>query len=100
MHAGATFFCSITTFNTKEPSVQDAKEIKHFLDSRIPLIVIETFEEKKALEVLRRVANEQGKDLYSWAHTEGLQQLSFGPQLVPTSTKFNEPEEVLKHIRD
>lgn len=80
--------------------MQDAKDIKHFLDSRIPLIVIETFEEKKALDVLRRVANEQGKDLYSWSHTEGLQQLSFGPQLVPTSTKFNEPEEVLKHIKE
>ncbi len=80
--------------------MQDAKELKHFLDSRIPLIVIETFEEKKALDVLRRVANEQGKDLYSWSATEGLQQLSFGPQLVPIAAQFTEPEEALRHIKE
>jgi SpoVK/Ycf46/Vps4 family AAA+-type ATPase len=79
--------------------VQDVDEIKLLLDSRIPLLVIETFEEKKALDVLLKVANKQGKDLHRWSVTEGLTRLNFGPQLVPKGSELNEPEEMLRHIK-
>ena len=79
--------------------MQDANELKHILDSRIPLVVIETFEEKKALDVLLRVANKHGKDLYRWSVTEGLSRMSFGPQLVPRGSEHNNAEEALKHVK-
>jgi len=79
--------------------VQDANELKHILDSRIPLVVIDTFEEKKALDVLMRVANDHGKDLFRWSVTDGLTKLNFGPQLVARDSEHNNAEDALKHIK-
>lgn len=79
--------------------MQDARDLNHFLDVRIPLVVIETFEEKKALDLLLKVAQKHGKDCHRWSLTDGLVQMSFGPQLVPQSTSLNEPEAALAHIR-
>lgn len=79
--------------------MQDVNELKLLLNSRIPLVVIETFEEKKALDVLSRVANQQGRDLHRWSVTEGITRINFGPQLVAKGSEFNEAEEALKHIR-
>jgi SpoVK/Ycf46/Vps4 family AAA+-type ATPase len=80
--------------------VQDVNELKLLLDSRIPLVVIETFEEKKALDVLSMVANNQGRDLYRWSLTDGLTRINFGPQLVPKGSELNDVEEALKHIKN
>lgn len=80
-------------------NVQDANELKHILDSRIPLVVIDTFEEKKALDVLMRVANDHGKDLFRWSVTDGLTKLNFGPQLVARDSEHNNAEDALKHIK-
>ncbi len=79
--------------------MQDVNEIKLLLDARIPVVVIETFEEKKALDVLLKVANTQGKDLHRWSLTDGLSRLNFGPQLVPKGSELTDPEEMLKHIK-
>lgn len=79
--------------------MQDVNEIKLLLDSRIPLLVIETYEEKKALDVLLKVANKHGKDLHRWSVTDGLSRLNFGPQLVPKGSELNEAEEMLRHIK-
>jgi len=79
--------------------VQDANELKHILDSRIPLVVIDTFEEKKALDVLLGVANDHGKDLFRWSVTDGLTKLNFGPQLVARGSEHNNAEDALKHIK-
>jgi SpoVK/Ycf46/Vps4 family AAA+-type ATPase len=85
--------------NQREVSVPDVKELKVLLNSRIPLLVIETFEEKKAIDILSRLANEQGKDLFRWSVTEGIKRINFGPQLVPISSEHNLAEEALKHIK-
>ena len=79
--------------------MQDVDELKLLLDSRIPLVVIETFEEKKALDVLMRVADSHGRDLYRWSVTDGLTRINFGPQLVPKGADLNQVEDVLKHIK-
>jgi len=83
-----------------EASVQDVNELKLLLDSRIPLVVIETFEEKKALDVLAMVANNQGRDLHRWSVTDGLTRINFGPQLVPKGSELNQVEDALKHIKN
>lgn len=84
--------------------MQDVNEIKHLLDTRIPLLVIETFEEKKALEILHRVADQQKKELYQWSATEGLTRANMGMQLMPKDGNHPNPEAVLpenllRHIK-
>ncbi len=79
--------------------MQDVNELKLLLDTRIPLVVIETFEEKKALDVLTQVALKHGRDLFRWSVSDGLVQTSFGPQLVAKGAEFAAAEEVLRHIK-
>ncbi len=84
--------------------MQDVNEIKHLLDTRIPLLVIETFEEKKALDVLHKVADQQKKELYRWSATEGLTLANLGLQLMPKEGNNPNPEAVLpenllRHIK-
>ena len=79
--------------------MQDVNEIKLLLDARIPLLVIETFEEKKALDVLLKVANQQGRDLHRWSVTDGLARMSFGPQLVPKGSELTGAEDMLRQIK-
>ncbi len=79
--------------------MDNANDLKLILDSRIPLVVIETHEEKKALDMLLRTARQQGKDLQRWSVTDGLARIGFGPQLVPQGTTHSEPGEVLMHIK-
>ena len=76
----------------------DAKDLGLLLDSRVPLIVAETFEEKRALDLLMRIANERRKPLFRWSVTDGLAAMSFGPALVSTAEK-EDPGAVLEHIK-
>lgn len=75
--------------------MQDVNEIKHLVDTRIPLLVIETYEEKKALDVLHKVADQQGRDLYRWSITDGLVKTNQGLQLMPKESALMEPDAVL-----
>ncbi|WP_020210885.1 AAA family ATPase [Gilvimarinus chinensis] len=79
--------------------MQSITEIKQIMDASIPLVVIETFEEKKVEEMLLAVARERFAKLARWSLTDGLSTLSFGPQVVAKETKFNEPVELLRHIK-
>ncbi len=79
--------------------MQDVDQLKLLLDSRIPLIVIETYEEKRALDLLLMVAGKQGRDVHRWSVTEGLSKTSFGPQLVAKGSEIIDPEEMLVHLK-
>src|SRR5690625_7607069 len=79
--------------------MHDTNDLKLMLNSRIPLIVIETHEEKKAVDMLQRVAREKDKELHRWSVTDGLRPVTFGLELQPKSTRLTEPDEVLEHIK-
>ncbi|MGD8175565.1 AAA family ATPase [Marinimicrobium sp. ARAG 43.8] len=79
--------------------MQDAHDLKLMLDSKVPLVVIESHEETKAINLLQRVARETGRPLYHWSITDGLTQLGFGPQLQPKGRQMEEPDAVLEHIK-
>ena len=74
-------------------------ELKQIMDASIPLVIIETFEEKKVEDKLLRLTSQRGQQLSRWSVTDGLSRLSFGPQLAATQTRFNEPVELLRHIK-
>ena len=79
--------------------MQDQKDLELILCSRVPLVVIETAEEKRTLELLMRITDSQGKALYRWSVTDGLSRLSFGPQVVYDTAKLDDPEDVLRQIK-
>ncbi|WP_049722476.1 AAA family ATPase [Gilvimarinus polysaccharolyticus] len=79
--------------------MQDTSDINQIIDASIPLVVVETYEEKKAEDMLLRVSRQRDIRLARWSLTDGLTTLSFGPQLAAKETRLNEPVELLRHIK-
>jgi len=50
----------------------DEKDLSVLLDSHFPIIYIKSHEEKRALELIRRVTTRSKRSLYVWSVTEGL----------------------------
>ena len=76
------------------------KDLELILHSRMPIVVIETRDESRMLNLLKGIAfsraSEQYLPLFRWSITDGLQRLDIDlePQL-----HNSQPEDVLKHIR-
>jgi hypothetical protein len=71
-------------------------ELELLFKSRIPIIVLETREEKRALALLGEMRNELGRGVYQWTITEGLVSLSFD---FAIDDELDEPEKVLAQIK-
>jgi ATP-dependent 26S proteasome regulatory subunit len=75
-------------------------DLELILRSRMPIVVIETRDEKRMLDLLRNITLARSSDtyvpLFRWTVTDGLQRLDIDlePQLHNA-----EPPDVLKHIR-
>ncbi|MGI9260691.1 MAG: AAA family ATPase [Woeseiaceae bacterium] len=76
------------------------RDLELILRSRMPIVVIETRDEKRMLNLLRSIAMSQIGDgylpLFRWTVTDGLQRLDI--ELEPQLHNA-EPPDVLKHIR-
>lgn len=76
------------------------RDLELILRSRTPIIVIETRDESRMLELLRNLtlarSSQEYMPLFRWSVTDGLQRLDIDlePQL-----HNSEPDDVLKHIR-
>jgi len=76
------------------------KDLELILQSRMPIVVIETRDESRMLNLLKGIAfsraSKQYLPLFRWSITDGLQRLDIDlePQL-----HNSQPEDVLKHIR-
>lgn len=79
--------------------MDDTRRLEQLLDTRVPLIVIETFEERRALDMLMRVAAKRHHNLFRWSETEGLQRSTFGPQIA-YDAKHTEPKAALQYVKD
>lgn len=79
--------------------MQDTTSLEQIIDASIPLVIVETFEEKKAEDLFLHGANKRDKKLARWSLTDGLTNLSFGLGLVPQATECNEPVEMLRQIK-
>lgn len=77
------------------PEIHDLSLI---IDSQIPLIVIETHEERRALDMITRLALKKSLPLFNWTVTAGIQRLGFGFELERQDKK-QEPEAVLEYIK-
>ena len=76
--------------------MKDLHDLQLVLSSNTPILVIESLEETRLLQLFGRLGLKLDHPLFKWSVTEGLARLDvdYGPQRVTA-----EPEEVLKHIK-
>ena len=77
--------------------MQDSKDLELIIKSQIPIVVIETYEESRALELLNRIAIKNAQLLQAWSITDGLRPV--GLSLAAHEETIVEPEEALKAIK-
>ncbi len=75
----------------------DIKDLGLLLDSKVPLLVIESFEEPRVLEMITRLAVKRAMPIYTWSITEGLNRLGFGTGVEAQNS--TDAAEVLRHIK-
>ena len=68
----------------------DLNDLGLLLDSKVPILVIESFEEPRVLEMITRLAVKKALVLYTWSMTEGLNRLGFGSDR-PQDDKNRDP---------
>lgn len=79
--------------------MKDANDLALVLKSRVPIVIIETFEEDRSLDLLTRVAIKNTLSLQVWSLTEGLRPLGFSSALNNEQSTL-EPEAVLQAIKN
>lgn len=90
----------------------ERRNLEILLNSHFPILVVETHEEQRALELLKGIVATKGDHFHSWSITEGLKLRVAGskPDLnldrlrlqdfdAPSSNPTLDPEEMLAHIR-
>ena len=74
--------------------MNDVRDLKLVLESRFPLVTVETTEEARMLSLIERCANLLGQAVYSWSVTEGLRRCN-RPERVPATEAL---ADALRHI--
>jgi SpoVK/Ycf46/Vps4 family AAA+-type ATPase len=78
--------------------MSDIADLVLMIDSNVPLIVLETQDENRALELLTQVAVKKGLGFSCWSITEGLCRLGFGSGFE-TVAEPESPTAALKAIK-
>ena len=77
--------------------MSDLNDLRMLLDSRYPIVVIETWEELRALDLIRRLGMKEGRPVFAWNAVDGLRRLEFDEGLSQKHT--SEPDAMLGQIR-
>ena len=77
--------------------INDSHDLQVLFNSHIPVIYIETREERRAIEVLKSARFYLGRPAYRWTVTEGLVNLGLD---VVMDEKLVEPVNALMHIKN
>src|SRR4030095_13495508 len=87
--------------NSPAPAHSPADELQTLLASRVALVVIESREEGRAMEVVREAAlkAQRGKNwgVFQWTVTEGL--LRVDVDLGGAQRTLAQPEQLLRHVK-
>ena len=80
--------------------MQDQHDLGLVLESRVPLVLVETHDENLFLRLLTQVVTGRAtrgyRPLFRWSITEGLQRLDIEMSPQPTTS---DPEQALRHVR-
>lgn len=73
----------------------EIRDLKLLMRSQMPLIIVESNEEKRVIDLFKRTVQTLRKPLFQWSVTRGLQRLD----MAKRAQKFNqEPIDLLRHI--
>ncbi|MGI9328903.1 MAG: AAA family ATPase [Pseudomonadales bacterium] len=75
----------------------DSKDLGMIIDANIPLVAIESPDERRVLALLLRLAMSRGLPLFEWSAVAGLIRGGLGDR-VQGSANLQEPEALLAHI--
>jgi SpoVK/Ycf46/Vps4 family AAA+-type ATPase len=80
--------------------MHNQRDLELILRSRVPIVVIETRDESRLLDLLKAInfsrATQEHMPLFRWTVTDGLQRIDI---LLEPQLHNSEPTEVLRHIR-
>ena len=77
--------------------MQDVKDLALIIDSKVPIIALETHDEPAALQLLTRVAMQRKLGYFCWSITEGMNRLGFGAEFDDSAR--NDPAATLRQIK-
>lgn len=77
--------------------MNDGHDLEILLKSHLPLIVIESHEEQRLLQLISRIGLQQYKPVYQWSITDGLKRIDID---LASSGEKADAEQVLWQIRD
>ena len=77
--------------------MQDIHDLSIMIKSKIPIIVIETHEEARVIDILRHLAIPLSRPVYSWAITEGIKRVDHAHEIQERLTE--DPEAALGNIK-
>ncbi|MDH4318598.1 MAG: AAA family ATPase [Desulfobulbaceae bacterium] len=78
--------------------MKDINDLGLLIDSSVPLVIIESHEEKRVLATVSHLAFKRNIPCYSWTVTDGLKQIRIGLDF-DRAPKDKEPDEVLATIK-
>lgn len=76
----------------------DIHDLGLVLDSKVKLVLIESWDERRVLETLTSLAVRRGLSLFTWSITDGLQRAGFAGEAFAESNS-QEPEAALRLIK-
>jgi SpoVK/Ycf46/Vps4 family AAA+-type ATPase len=77
--------------------VADTKDLSLILDAKIPIVVVESHDERRVLALLLRFAMQRQLTFYEWRVTRGLHLGGFGTD-VGNNEALKDPQALLDHI--
>lgn len=77
--------------------MQDFEDLNKVIAHHMPIVVVESYEERRALELITRVSIKRAEAMYQWTLSDGLRRGQFGEEADSDSTK--KPLEVLRYIK-
>ena len=77
--------------------MNDLHDLELLIRSHVPILLIESHEEPRVLEMFRRLRRNIGKPVFSWTATDGLLPLEMTMQTDKANVP--EPDKVLRHIK-
>ncbi len=77
--------------------MSETKDLTTILDANIPIVVIESHDERRVLDLLLRIAIQRTLSFYQWRITQGLERGGFGPT-PDQGASLTDPQAVLAHM--
>jgi len=76
--------------------MDDNHDLELLLKSHLPLVIIESHEELRVLDMMKRMTLRLAKPVFKWTLTEGLQRIDLD---YPPQKHNSQPSDVLRHIK-